>query len=376
MEVIFLIGAVQALFFSILIFNKKEKFTADKILGTWLALLGLHQLFPYLVYGANYEKLVHLGGTDTGLFLLHAVMLNMYVETVVSKKNLFDKKLLWNLIPVAVCYTLFIPYYFKSAEDKIAVYNGEAELPVFIIFSAFILMTVFVYFSVKSLSLLNRHKKNVKKEFSYSESVDLGWLRNLIYSLLFIGVTSILLVVMLYFPGITTIYETDFIGYLMITFFIFALGFWGYKQGKIFSYKETHAPEEDSYKFYYNKKSNTNKLKQDSDLTLQTDKLKLFIITEKPYLEPKLSLYQLASLLGITSHQLSFILNNILKCNFFEFINYYRVEEVKKRLAKKENKNFTIFSIALECGFNSKASFNRIFKNITGKTPSEYQKSL
>lgn len=374
MEVIFLIGAVQALFFSVLIFNKKEKIVADKILGVWLAILGLHQFFSYLVYGANYEKFVRFAGADAGIYLLHAVMLYIYVETVISKRHRFDKKLLWNLIPVAASYILFLSYFLKSSEYKLAVYYGKIELSEFVVFAVFILLVTFIYFAIKSVRLLNSHKKNVLEEFSFSETVDLSWLRNLVYSMLIMGSISAVMAVALSFSGIT-IYYADFSGYVMITLFIFALGFWGYKQGKIFSYDEIkNTQKKVSGSPSGSEKNISHKI--DENLISQADKLKLFIEKEKPYLEPKLSLYQLASSFGITSHQLSFILNNILECNFFEFINSYRVEEVKQRLAQEENKQFTIFAIALDCGFNSKASFNRIFKNFTGKTPSEYQKSL
>lgn len=374
MEVIFLIGAVQATFFSILIFNKKEKIVADKILGTWLAILGLHQFFSYLVYNSS-AKFVYLGGADAGVYLLHAVLLHMYVETVISRKNKFDKKLLWNLIPVVASYTLFLSYFLQSSEYKLAVYHGKIEISEFVIFAGFILLLAFIYFVIKSVRLLNNHKKNLMEEFSFSETIDLSWLRNLIYSMLLMGGLCVILFIALYFSGIS-IYYTDFSAYLMLTIFIFALGFWGYKQGKIFNYKEIKNERKRASNTHSENEKSVSAHKIDENLISQADKLKSFIENEKPYLEPKLSLYQLASAFGTTSHQLSFILNNILECNFFEFINSYRVEEVKKRLAREENKQFTIFAIALDCGFNSKASFNRIFKNITGKTPSEYQKSL
>ena len=61
--------------------------------------------------------------------------------------------------------------------------------------------------------------------------------------------------------------------------------------------------------------------------------------------------------------------------SFFDFINSYRVEEVKKQLADTAMANRNILGIALDCGFNSKATFNTAFKKFTGMTPSAYQKA-
>ena len=68
------------------------------------------------------------------------------------------------------------------------------------------------------------------------------------------------------------------------------------------------------------------------------------------------------------------MLNTSLNQNFYDFINTYRVSEVKRRLDEGEAENFSILGIAEECGFNSKASFNRVFKKITGTTPTGYMK--
>ena len=62
--------------------------------------------------------------------------------------------------------------------------------------------------------------------------------------------------------------------------------------------------------------------------------------------------------------------------NFYKLVNEYRVEEVKKRMVNPEYKNLTILAIAYDSGFNAKSSFNTIFKESTGMTPSGYQRSL
>jgi len=96
--------------------------------------------------------------------------------------------------------------------------------------------------------------------------------------------------------------------------------------------------------------------------------------TDKPYLNSDLTLRELAGKLSMSTHNLSEILNTRLNQNFYDFINRYRVEEVKRKLAEKESENFSLIAIAFDSGFNSKSTFNTIFKKYTGTTPSQYRK--
>jgi AraC-like DNA-binding protein len=114
---------------------------------------------------------------------------------------------------------------------------------------------------------------------------------------------------------------------------------------------------------------------QDSAYEQYKNMLLDYMEREKPYLNQKLTIAQLAQQLDIPVHHLSQLLNEHLEQNFFEFINNYRIEEVKKLNADPASSNLTLIGIAMESGFSSKSSFNRIFKQFTGKTPSEYFKS-
>lgn len=96
----------------------------------------------------------------------------------------------------------------------------------------------------------------------------------------------------------------------------------------------------------------------------------------KPYLDAQLSLRQLANCLDVNTNYLSQVINEKHGKNFFEFVNGYRVDELKQMLKKPENRQFTILSLAFECGFNSKTTFNTAFKRITGFTPSQYLKKV
>ena len=101
-----------------------------------------------------------------------------------------------------------------------------------------------------------------------------------------------------------------------------------------------------------------------------TSKLK----DERAYLNEELSLAALAHTLSIEPHQLSRFLNLRLHTTFSALINSYRVDEAKALLT--EEPGWTILDVAFAAGFNSKASFNRIFKKLTGMTPSEYRMKM
>ena len=96
---------------------------------------------------------------------------------------------------------------------------------------------------------------------------------------------------------------------------------------------------------------------------------------KKIYRDELLSLNSLAERLDIPSHQLSWIINYKIGKSFFDFLNRYRVEEVKKRLTDPQDRNSTILEIAYSSGFRTKSAFNKTFKILTGKTPRDFRVS-
>lgn len=112
---------------------------------------------------------------------------------------------------------------------------------------------------------------------------------------------------------------------------------------------------------------------QKYDCDILTEKIKNLMEKEQLYLKNDLSLDDLADAAGVNSYELSHYLNHQINSSFYRLINSYRVEEVKKMLNNNTNNRFTLLAIAFESGFNSKSSFNRIFKEFTGLTPKEYK---
>jgi AraC-like DNA-binding protein len=92
----------------------------------------------------------------------------------------------------------------------------------------------------------------------------------------------------------------------------------------------------------------------------------------KPYLNPSLTIHELAVGLKMPSHVLSRVINEGFGQNFFDFVNAYRVNEFKQLMAAPQARQYTLLALALEVGFNSKTAFNRAFKKQTDQTPREY----
>ncbi|MBS1531651.1 MAG: ABC transporter permease [Bacteroidetes bacterium] len=113
-----------------------------------------------------------------------------------------------------------------------------------------------------------------------------------------------------------------------------------------------------------------------SELKQKSIWLKKTMESDRYYLDPELSLSSLAEQVGLTTHELSEIINKALKKSFNDFINSYRVSEVVKRMQDAANDHLTLTGIAYEAGFNSPSTFHRAFKEVTGKTPAEYKKEL
>lgn len=103
------------------------------------------------------------------------------------------------------------------------------------------------------------------------------------------------------------------------------------------------------------------------------ERINKVVVDEKLYLNPELSLKTLANSLNKTPNEISRAINSGLLKSFNEFINEHRVNEVIQLMKNKENDKFTLEAISKMAGFNSTTSFNKNFKNVTGKTPKEYK---
>ena len=104
-------------------------------------------------------------------------------------------------------------------------------------------------------------------------------------------------------------------------------------------------------------------------------RLQAYMESERPYLSPSLTIDILAKRLSISSRYLSQVINESLGVNFFDYVNDFRVSEAKRILTDASSNHRNILDVLFDSGFNTKSAFNRVFKQHTGMTPSEYKSS-
>lgn len=218
------------------------------------------------------------------------------------------------------------------------------------------LVLQFGYYLVQTNKLVKVHQKNIVEKYSNVEDMDASWLKLIVWIFAIILVFIMVAVPsLIHGIGFTTYKTTSAIFYSLILFFI------AYKGLKQRVYIETEVVPEG------------NGINGDESIQQLKEKVLNHIETNKPYLNPELTLIDLAKQLDISRNQLSHVINIGVGDNFYNLINTYRVEEVKKLIEEDSVKQFKIMSLANEAGFNSKSSFNSIFKKMTGLTPSEYR---
>lgn len=374
MTYIFLIAAFNALFFTVLILQK-DKALHDKILIFWLIYLGVYTGIYALTYKTLFSASHYLSASFISLLLLHGPFMYLYISALISDKYKLEVRSLLHFVPFLLFnFYVLLAFGFPDIIGKIRLDHAEGKQNVPFLFNMFLALTVLsgpVYF-IFSIRLFKRLDINIFNNFSTSENVNLDWLRKLIYS--FGAIWTLLLIfatIHHVFHMFSWIFCTHGI-FLSLSVFVLLIGYFGLKQKEIFI---QHPNREIVYVTEPKVKYAGYSLKE-SEAELYTSKLKHIMEVEKPYLEASLTLPELADKLQIPAYHLSRIINEKFEKNFFDYINFYRVEEVKAKLANPDFDHLSLLGIAFECGFNTKSAFNRVFKKFTGSTPGEYKKQL
>lgn len=330
--------------------------------------MGLHLFYFYLHFNEYYFQYPHILGIGVPLPLIHGPFLLLYVTSLIDRHQHFDPKLLLHFITALAFYLTLLPKLLLSGPEKL--HFVFEELPdftpwYFLMFESLIDISGVVYITW-TLLLLRRHHKTIDDNFSYHEQISLKWLRNVI-----LGMAIIWMVVLA--ANFIDDYNGDQMIYASVVLFIFLIGYYGSRQGIIFTdqfdYPEPGTDAETKSKY---QRSGLDKDRSQQYLNQLMD----YMEREKPYLDNKMTLPQLASQLERNPNHLSQVINDQLQQNFYDFINRYRVEEFKTRLKGKTAGRYTLLSHALDSGFSSKSSFNDVFKRSTGQTPSEFQRDL
>ena len=374
MKYIFLIAAFNALFFAILILQKK-KALHDKILIYWLIYLGLYAGIYALFSDTLFIDFHLLSASFISLLLLHGPFLFLYISALIDQKFQFNRKKLFHFIPF-ILFNLFIVIasLLPEISERIRLDHVESEHGAPLLFNLFLILTVLSgpFYFILSILLFKKLDINIFNNFSSYKNVNLNWLRRLVYSFGAIWTLLMIFVTVHHvFHLFTWIFCTHGLS-LSLSVFIILIGYFGLKQKEIFN----HYPDQYIEYITEPKTKYAGVVLKDADAEKYVSQLRHFMNIEKPYLDANLSLPELANKLHITSHHLSRVINEQFNVNFFDFINQYRVDEVKSRIGNPEFENLSLLGIAFDSGFNTKSAFNRVFKKMTGLTPSEYKSQL
>lgn len=357
MEYLFVIaGAIALLFFFIIVFNKRNQ-TAQWLLAILCFLVVINCYYVFLLYkndGSYYEPIYSEINYATPL--LYGVLLWFYARSLIHKSLRLRWSDILHFMPF-IFFVGFLSYPLISGINSQAAANYGYPIMKLIISPIYFILLLYT---------LRNHRKRLLNEFSYVDHMHHYWLNWIGYGAFVLWLVAVLGYVYNWSNDFSTNILPDYLLISFLAVFLFILAYIGFNRTQIFQSNQEFSNESDD------QEDSVMPKPEEEDLSDEFDALKIVMVTEKPFLDPKLSLSRLAEISKLPSSKLSHVINSSSNQNFFEFVNSYRVEEVKTRLNEADLNTYSILGIAEECGFNSKASFNRIFKKHTGMTPSQY----
>jgi len=350
----YIFPALLSLTFSLLLSSKKGKTISTYFLSAVFILLTIQLGF------ATFKSLIVQGQSvllfDAGFMIAFPLFVFLYTKSIISKMNI-SAGLLLHGVPVLLLYVFICGFGAVLTETS-------SSIEYTIVLNSILMWGLGwnLYYLNKTRIVIKEYNADVLNIHSNLTDKNLRWIQHFLISYVFVFVAVFSLGVALNVSGIS-VRETNSAIYVFLSLFVIYLGYYGFKQGILY---EKHLPSVIKEK----KVECDNKREFDQEIALLSELMK----NEKPYLDPALSIYDLAKQTRISTQQLSHIINKHLECNFYEYVNKYRIEEFKARA--NSNPEHKIIGLAYDAGFNSKATFNRIFKKIESITPSEYLKSV
>ncbi len=387
------LGAAQGIFLALILFSKKTNVVPNRLLGTMMGLFALAMGTKVYEALALYNLYPHFVGITFPVTFLFGPTVYLYARMIVRGERHLRPVDAVHGLPFLATYLYMIPFFMLSGNQKalfmetlLTGSNVGVDVTIIMILK----IASGILYAVWTLRLLQLHSKHIKDSFSAIEQINLRWLKVMILGSAGIwGLVVFLQIIS--FSGFINMEDTElFIG-LAIAGFVYTAGYMGLRQPEIFHpeltptpetfTQESYAPAQQSQEMQQEEPIESESRYRKSGLTEQkAEELMQTLLElmerERPYLNNKLTLQELAEMIPTTPHNLSEVINSQLKQNFFEFVNSYRVKEAQQRLIDEANSNLTILAIALDSGFNSKSTFNSIFKKHTAMTPSRFRESL
>lgn len=364
-DLLIIIGIIQGIITGILLLTSKKNVRSNKFLA-----FGLFS-FCFLSTKTLLHTL-HLWDTILFRFFPNALelaippLIYFYAVSLVNPKFKFKTKNWIHFLPFLIAQSYAFIVYFTALQtnvfaekDAIALSLGFDTVK---LAEEYLLLIYLVFYILSGYKELRNYKKWLDNTTSDGTFPDFRWLMNIFRLSLIIGAFLLVnhsLDIFFNFKSITMLHWNSLI--LFFTFLIYFLGLKGYLQPD-YSFSKEEIDLDNA------RQASLPSIK----ITETIEELEKVMELEKAFLNPKLSIHELSHELGISQKRLSVAINEHYGMNFRDFINKYRIDEVKSKLNSDEYKHMSILGIALECGFNSEASFYRIFKKNTGTSPKDY----
>ncbi|MCE7995265.1 MAG: helix-turn-helix transcriptional regulator [Roseivirga sp.] len=359
--ILLLIAAGQGVFLSATLCTNRDKGLSNLFLGLIVLFFSLQLFDLVLLSSGKALEYPHLTFWSIPFNLAFGPLLYLYTVSIISK-NALRKVHLFHFVPFLL-HLIYISviYHFRGAEDKIKmiqelllVQAGAAgQHPALSdLLAAIVMYLQFAIYMVLSYRL--RANQNLP------DTNLVNWLRKLWLAILIIGLFGLVQFLLLT-AGIDQYPLTGYLAAAIAVLYIYSGAIVLLKRPKVIF----GPPESPKYQY--------SSLGADEGSGL-LKRIRHYMAEHSPYKQPDLTLKQLATLMELPERHISQAINEQSGQNFSDFLNEYRVNEFKVQLMKPANKHLSLLGIAMDCGFNSKSTFNTVFKRFTGQTPSEFKR--
>jgi len=374
--VVLILASAQAFLLAILTYQKRRAVYANKFLSLMMLACGIAILHMLLNDNGFYDVYPRLLYIVLGIPFLVSPLHFLYTKYLVARTEKFCRGDMIHFLAAAAveaAIVIIVAAFPKFADEPVGL-NAEFVPMPFHVYNWILVVFGIIYASV-SLRILIRYQRTVKKVVSSLESIRLGWLT-------YLTVAAMAIWIIFFIENTLMTFGINFSNFVVTSvcgaLYVYTIGYYGLLKSEVFSAPAIETTMHEIYEAASEESGDAGKyersgLDEETANLIMTQLLDL-MESERPFTNASLTLAQLASMLSVTPHNLSEVINTKGRQNFYDFVNGYRVEQVKKDLSDPAKKNLKILSIAFDAGFNSKASFNGIFKEMTNLTPSEYRR--
>ena len=384
LQIASLVGALQGLLLTGVLFAQKKNRTANVLLAVLMATFTIY-LSGTVYFSAGLVRLfTHFFGVSYQTPWVFGPLVYLYARAASDRSWRFEKRTLIHFVPVAINTLAFSPYYFMSGAAKLAMMDrwlaGDVPLQLAIL-DPFKYISGLGY-SIATVLYLRRHRRQIEHSYSNIGRVNLTWLMTLTVAAFGIW----LMATSLKIAGVAGLVRDAHIS-LAMAVLVYAIGYMGLRQPEVFRYETAEypvpkpvataqppAPPPDE------PEPSTSRYERSGLSDLEAHRLKASLLAimdaERPWRDSELTLADLAEQLGSTPHKLSEVLNSQMGQTFYDFVNAYRVREVQRRIKAGEARALKMLALAMDAGFASKSTFNQAFKKHTSQTPSDFRQAV